>query len=206
MKSPPIVFLGAGGHAAVCLDVFQGSGRDVRGYLAPEPSDLPIPHLGTDEDAAGVLTADVDAFVAIGDNRARLRLVRDLLARNISVATAISAGAVVSPSVRLGHGTVVMPGAVVNARTTLGDGVVLNTSSSVDHDARIHDGAHIGPGSHLAGTVTVGEGTFLGIGTIVIPGRTIGSWVIVGAGGVVVDDLGDAAVYTGVPAKLQRRL
>ena len=202
----PVVFIGAGGHAAVCLDVFHQSGREVVGYFAPNASGLGIPHLGTDDDLSAFVTSDVETFVAIGDNRVRLRLVRQLLESGQSVASAISTHAAISPSARIGTGTVVMPGAVVNARTTLGNAVILNTSASVDHDGQIHDGVHIAPGSHLAGNVTVGEGTFLGVGTVVIPGRTIGSWVIVGAGGVVADDLTEAAVYTGVPARLRRVL
>jgi UDP-perosamine 4-acetyltransferase len=202
----PVVFVGAGGHAAVCLDVFESSGREVLGYVAPESSKLPIPHLGSDDTLATLLTPEIEAFVAIGNNEVRLRLVRELLGMGISLATATSASATISMSARLGRGTVVMPGAVVNARASLGDGVILNTLASVDHDGNIHDGVHIGPGSHLAGTVTVGEGAFLGAGTIVIPDRVIGSWVVVGAGGVVVDDLGDAAVYAGVPARRRRSL
>ena len=198
----PVVFLGAGGHAQVCLDVFTSFGRDVIGYVAPAPCDLGLPHLGTDDTSTDVLHSGVDAFVAVGDNRRRIGIIRRLLEMGISVASCASSSSVVSTSVRLGRGTVVMPGAVVNAGTSLGDGVVVNTSASIDHDGRVGDGAHIGPGSHLAGRVNVGEGAFLGIGTLVIPDRTIGPWVTTGAGTVVVADLLDAGTYSGVPARL----
>ena len=199
--SRPVVFLGAGGHAKVCLDVFRSFGRDVIGYVAPEPCDLGLAHLGTDDTSTDVLHPGVEAFVAVGDNRVRIGIIRQLLAMGISVASCASSHSIVSPSARLGRGTVAMPGAVVNAGTSLGDGVVVNTSASIDHDCRVGDGAHIGPGSHLAGRVTVGEGAFLGIGTLVIPERTIGPWVTTGAGAVVVADLLDAGTYSGVPAK-----
>jgi sugar O-acyltransferase (sialic acid O-acetyltransferase NeuD family) len=200
----PVVFLGAGGHAEVCLDVFRSCGRDVIGYLAPEPCGLRLPHLGTDDTSTDVLHAGVEAFVAVGDNRVRIGIIRQLIEMGVDVASCASSHSIVAPSARLGLGTVVMPGAVVNAGTTLGDGVVVNTSASIDHDGRVGDGAHIGPGSHLAGRVTVGEGAFLGIGTLVIPDRTIGPWVTTGAGAVVVADLLDAGTYSGVPAKRHR--
>ena len=198
----PVVFLGAGGHARVCLDVFRSVGRDVIGYVAPEPCDLELPHLGTDDTSTEVLHPGVEAFVAVGNNRVRIGILRRLLELGISVASCASGYSILSASVRLGRGTVVMPGAVVNAGTLLGDGVVVNTSASIDHDGRVGDGAHIGPGCHLAGRVDVGEGAFLGIGTLVIPDRTIGPWVTTGAGAVVVADLLDAGTYSGVPARL----
>ena len=200
----PVVLVGGGGHAAVCLDVFRSAGREVLGYVAPRPSSLDLRHLGDDSNLDRVLADGCDAFVAIGDNAVRLQIVRSLLGRGHTVASVASAHAVVSPSAAVGSGSIVMPGAVVNARTRLADAVIVNTSASVDHDGSVGDGAHIAPGCHLAGAVTIGEGAFLGAGVIVIPERSIAPWSIVGAGAVVTSDLDERGLYVGVPARRRR--
>ena len=184
-----MVLVGGGGHAAVCLDVLRSAGRLVLGYVAPEPSELDAAHLGGDEDLSRLLGGQAEAFVAIGGNALRGRIVRELLDAGERWPRAPARRSTVSPSARLGRGTIVMPGAVVNARSRLGDAVIVNTSASVDHDCVIGDGVHVAPGSHLAGGVTVGASCFLGVGTIVIPGVAIATGTTTGAGAVVVRDL-----------------
>jgi UDP-perosamine 4-acetyltransferase len=199
-----IVFVGGGGHAAVCLDVFRSAGRDVVGYLAPSPSDrLDLPYLGDDGALVSYAGSDVAIFVAVGSNERRLALGE--LARSVGcrLDQAVSAAAVMSPSATIGEGSVVMPGAIVNARTRVGAAVIVNTGATVDHDCVIGDGAHLAPGCHVAGGVDVGRGAFLGVGVSVIPDRTIGEWTVVGAGAAVVADLPAHVIAVGVPARVR---
>jgi UDP-perosamine 4-acetyltransferase len=200
-----VIFIGGGGHAAVCRDVFESAGRQVIGHVSAEAGDLDLPHLGVDgqlEELVRKHTADV--FVAIGANRVRLRLLRSLSDAGMTIASAVDEGARVAPSVTIGAGTVIMPGAVINARTIIGEGVIINTSASVDHDGQVADGAHIAPGSHLAGGVRVGEGAFVGVGVSVIPNCRIGEWSIIGAGAAVIGRIESHCTAVGVPARLVR--
>ncbi len=200
-----VVFIGGGGHAAVCLDVFRSCGRHVIGYVAPQPGELDCAHLGDDTILDGIDASTTEVFVAIGSNKTRVILLDRLRTMGIAAATAIDRNAIVSPSASIGDGSVVMPGAIVNARSVVGSGVILNTASSIDHDCVLDDAVHIGPGSHLAGWVTVGRGALVGVGVSVIPGCTIGPWAVVGAGGCVVGDIEEDTVNVGVPAKAVRR-
>ncbi|MCU1393900.1 MAG: perB [Ilumatobacteraceae bacterium] len=202
---PGVIFVGGGGHAAVCLDVFRSAGRIVLGYVAPQQSQLNIDHLGTDGELSPLLAAhSAEVFVAIGDNSRRLTLFDQLVGQGFVGASAAHASAVVDRTVRIGAGTVVMAGVVVNARSAIGNAVILNTSSSVDHDCVIGDGSHVGPGSHLAGSIHLGRGCFLGVGVSVVPGITIGERTTVGAGGTVIGDLPAGVVAVGVPAAVVR--
>lgn len=196
-----VVLVGGGGHAAVCLDVLRAAGHEILGYIANDPSELDLVHLGDDSTINELSTTECSIFVAVGDNKLRMRLIQNAALRGHRFARAVSPNAVVSASVTIGECSVIMPGVVINARTTIGVGVIVNTSASIDHDGRVGDFAHIAPGCHLAGSVSVGSGAFLGVGVSVIPGRSIGDWAIVGAGAAVVTDIAPSVTAVGVPAR-----
>jgi UDP-perosamine 4-acetyltransferase len=207
MNSEAVVIVGSGGHAKVVIELIRAEGKyQIKGCTGLGESGFvlgDIPILGTDSVLPAILANGAKkAFVAIGDNHLRLRLLDQVSKMGFELINAISPGAVVSPSATLGCGIAIMAGAIINASTQIGDGAIINTNASVDHDCRIGSGAHIGPGSVLAGNVEIGSETFLGVGTCVVPGIRIGSRTIVGAGSVVVRDIPDGVTAMGVPARI----
>lgn len=199
-----VVVLGAGGHAAVCLDSLLEAGANVLGTVAPRPPEreLQVEYLGDESKLPALLSSGVRrAFVAIGDNQARSELMAAVAARGFALVNAVSPHARVSGTAVLGVNVAVMAGGVVNAYARLGDGAVVNTGATVDHDVALGRVTHVAPGCHLAGAVHVGEGAFLGVGTAVVPGIRVGAWARTGAGAVVVHDVGDEVLAVGVPAR-----
>ena len=207
MNSEPVVIIGSGGHAKVVIELIRAEGRyQVKGCTGLGESGFvlgDVPILGTDSVLPAMLANGAKkAFVAIGDNHLRLRLLAQVLEMGFELINAVSPNAVVSPSAILGRGIAIMAGAIINASAEIGDGAIINTNAGVDHDCRIGRGAHIGPGSTLAGNVEIGCESFLGARTCVIPGVRIGSRAIVGAGSVVVRDIPDDVTAMGVPAHI----
>jgi UDP-perosamine 4-acetyltransferase len=199
-----VVVLGAGGHAVVCIDSLIESGLDVVGAVAPAAPDrqLQVAHLGDDAVLDDLLADGVrQAFVAVGDNRARGAVMASVAERGFALTNAVSPRAHLAGTVRLGTNVAVMAGAVVNAYAWLDDGAILNTGATVDHDVRLGRCTHVAPGSHLAGNVELADGAFLGVGTSVVPGVRIGAWSQLGAGAVVVADVPDHVLAVGVPAR-----
>jgi UDP-perosamine 4-acetyltransferase len=203
------VVIGSGGHAKVVIDILREHGditlagcisRDTPGEAANG-----VPVLGGDEMLPDMLEKGVtSAIVALGDNRLRLRMLNYVISTGFDLLNAVSRHAVVSPSVRVGAGTVIMPGAIVNAETCIADGVIINTGATVDHDCHLAAGAHVGPGANLAGCVHIETGAFIGTGACVIPRMRVGAWSVVGAGAVVISDVPDNSVCAGVPARFIR--
>ncbi len=142
------------------------------------------------------------AFVAIGDNRLRDKLCRQMAESGFELVKAISPRAFIAQSAKLESGIAVMAGAVIHAETQIGDYAVINTNASVDHECVIGTACHIAPGSTLSGSVTVARGTLPGTGTKVIDGIRIGQWSVVGAGAAVVRDIPDYCTAVGVPARV----
>ena len=143
-------------------------------------------------------------IVSIGVNRIRKMIVERLKANNpdIKFATAIHPSAVISPSAKIGEGTVVMAGAVINADAVIGNHCIVNTGATVDHDCKIGDYCHIAPGVNISGATHVGEGTWVGVGSCVIQCLNIGKNCMIGAGSVVVKDIPDNVTAFGCPAKV----
>jgi sugar O-acyltransferase (sialic acid O-acetyltransferase NeuD family) len=206
MSGERAVVLGAGGHAKVVIATLQAAGWAVVAALDDDAElvggrVLDVEVAGTVRDLAA--WDDVAAITAVGDGRARQRLVARVEAERPRVvwATAVHPAAFVHPGVRLGPGSVVFAGAVVQPDTEIGAHAIVNTAASVDHDGRLGDFVHLAPGARLAGHVEVGEGALLGIGCQVLPGRRIGAWAVVGAGATVVRDVGDGWTVVGTPAR-----
>ena len=142
------------------------------------------------------------AFVALGEPNIRLSLLEKLKNNGYSIPSLIHPSALLSPSAKIGNGSILLPQSVVCSETNIGDGVIINTSASVDHQCDIHNGVHICPGVNLAGEVVVGEKSWIGIGSCVKECIKIGKDVVVGAGAAVVCDLPDSIIAKGVPAKI----
>lgn len=140
------------------------------------------------------------AVIAIGDNDARRRLSEHAKSLGLRLPVLIHPNAYVSPSARLGDGTVVMAGAIVNTHVKTGELAIINTRASVDHDCELGDNVHIAPGVNICGNVTIGDGTLIGVGASVLPGLIIGSDSIVGAGAVVIRDVPSNSTVVGCPA------
>lgn len=206
----PLLILGAGGHAKVLAEAALACG--LASHLAflddrPIGSVLGWPVLGPLAlvRAASLQQQWPQAVVAIGDAATRLSWLDQLQGLGFALPVIAHPRAQISPSARIGAGSVLFAQAVVQAESTLGRGVILNTACSVDHDCRLDDGVHICPGARLGGEVAVGPRSWIGIGASVVQRIRIGGQVTVGAGAAVVSDLPDGVTAVGVPARVLRQ-
>lgn len=201
-----VVILGAGGHCKVIIDLLeQNQEYKIKGIIdsSKEKMFVGIPIIGDDSDLGAIYNDGVThAFVAIGNNGIRRKLIECLKEIGYTLINVISPTAIVSKHAELGTGIVIMPGSIINAYAEIEDGCIINTSATIDHDTKIKAFSHIAPGTHIAGNSSVGEGSFLGVGTNVIDGVHIGSNVTVGAGSTVIGDIQDNCIVVGTPAKV----
>ena len=198
--------LGAGGHGKVIKDILNANGVKVQAFVDDNPDvnecgGRPVLH-----DATGLSPM----IVSIGVNCIRKAVVEKLVENarvngsTIEFATAVHPLAVVSPSAKIGDGSVVMAGAVINADAVIGKHCIVNTGATVDHECVIGDYCHIAPGVNISGGTHVGEGTWIGVGSCVIQGIKIGKNCMIGAGSIVVRDIPDNVVAYGNPCKVVR--
>jgi sugar O-acyltransferase (sialic acid O-acetyltransferase NeuD family) len=204
---------GGGGHGKVIADLVRALGHEIVGFVDADPDKMDrevepgggrvviseASFLRCIEEG-DLLPEGADAVaLAIGDNRRRVDAMSRL--RPERIPALVHPGAVVSPSARIGEGSVVFARAVIHASARVGAGVIVNTAAVVEHDCVVSDGAHLAPASVLAGGARVGEMSWIGAGAVVIQGRTVGREVMVGAGAAVISDVADRTTVVGVPAR-----
>ncbi len=202
------VIVGAGGHAKVIVEILRHAGR-FRPVACVSPTRrietvLGVPVVGSDDALPLLFRHGVrHAFVAIGDNALRCRLIDNVKRLGFSLATAVSPAAHLAASCRIHPGAALMPGCCVGSDTLVAEGVIVNTGAVADHDCQLLQCCHVGPGASLAGSVHVQPLAFVATGATVIPNRTIGQSAIVGAGAVVVRDIPANMLAVGVPARVR---
>ena len=200
-----LIIVGAGGHGAVVAEAARESDQwqDIA-FLDDDESIeviLDFPVAGKIDKLDALVSKDSELVVAIGNNRRRLELSREIIERGLRLATVIHPGATISRSATIGAGTVVFAGAIVNARAKIGRACIINTGATIDHDCVLEDGVHVSPGANLAGSVRVEECAWIGIGSSVRETVTIGRDSVIGAGSAVVSDIPGAVTAGGVPAR-----
>ena len=198
----PILLVGAGGHAASCIDVIeQHGGFTVAGLIGEAhevgQSVLSYPVLGTDADLPALIGHYGNALVTVGQIKSpqlRIRLFEQLKRLGATLPTIISPRGYVSPHARVGEGTIVMHGAVVNARASVGNNCILNTLSLVEHDAIVADHCHIATAAVINGEVTIAAGTFVGSNTSIRQCVRIGERCLIGMGQRILTDCGAGTI------------
>ncbi len=186
---------GASGHAKVIMDILAANNIMIDALVddngeVKELQGVPVIH-----SAEGCSPF----IISIGNNKIR-KMIADRL--DCEFMSAVHPSAIVSPTAKIGEGTVVMQGAVIQADAVIGKHCIINTAATVDHDCRIGDYVHISPNVSLCGNVQVGEGTQIGVGSVVVPGVKIGRWSLVCAGSVVTKDIPDYCIASGNRCKV----
>lgn len=204
-----LVILCAGGHGKVVADCAKCMGYSDIEFLDDNrmgDAVLGFPVVGSTDEADRYDKATTDFFVAIGNNRVRIDMLRKLVQSGCNITTIIHPKTVISEFAEIGEGTLVMPGAVINAGAKIGFGVIINTRVCVDHDCIIGDGVHISPGAILGGTARVGDGTWVCSGAVVSNNVTVGANSLIAAGSAVVRNVDDFVLVAGMPATVKKRI
>lgn len=196
-----IVIVGAGALGREVLAALQAAGRSVAAFLVePGYPTAPIHEIPVcDTPATLMADAGISFLVAVGDGRARSRLVSSL--GQVRFATGVHPAATLGPHVVLGEGVMILGPVSATTDIVIGPHTLVNPGCVLAHDCSLGPFVSLGPGVSLAGRVTIEEGVSLGVGAVVAPDCRIGAWAVVGAGAVVIRDVEPGTTVAGVPAR-----
>jgi len=218
-QKTPVVILGAGGYAAMVLEILSTQPEvavigctDKAGGLSERSlgDGVSLRILG-DDDVLPELSdkqPGLKAVLALGPDlmEARARLALQLARLGIGALTAIHPRATISRLAALGEGTVVGAGAILAAGTSVGRHCALTLGASVDHDAQLGNNVFVGQGARVSSSVEVQDNVVIEMGASINSRVVVGEGARVTGGAFVNTDVPDRAVVVGVPARVVRYL
>lgn len=138
------------------------------------------------------------AVVAIGDPNSREKVVQGL--RHGQRFTTVIHKTAINQS-GTNDGLIMCPFSVITTDCTIGKHVHLNLHSDIGHDCKIGDYVTLAPSARVSGKCIIGNRVHIGSNAVIREGVTVCDNVTIGAGAVVLNDITEAGVYVGVPAK-----
>ena len=208
-----IVLIGGGDHCTAVIDVIERTGEyQIIGFVDKCNDSKTLndtyPWLGNDEMLPELAQQYENFHITIGHIKSS-RPRRILYERLQSIAgrfpIIICPTATISPSAKIGPGTVVMSKVVVSAQANIGCNSIVNSGTIIEHHSRVGDHVHISTSATLNGRCAVGSDSFVGSGGIIREGVSIGRNAIIGAASYVNRNIPDNVTAFGVPAKAQAR-
>ncbi|MBA4804673.1 MAG: acetyltransferase [Brevundimonas sp.] len=205
-ERPPLLVLGAGGHARVVADALLAAGESVAGFIDARPSSggelvTGLPVLGTDEELLAGRWPGSPIANGLGRLPLRRNLQERLQAAGRPIVGARHPAAIISPFAHVDPTAQVFAGAIVQAGARVGAGCIINTGAIIEHDCQLGEFTHCGPGSILCGGVRTGAEVHVGAGAVIREGVFAGPGLVLGAGAAMVRDHEGGGVLTGVPAR-----
>lgn len=211
---PPIIVIGAGGHALVVADALLAAGEVVLGFTDADPSrhgrrlcNLPV--LGDDDRVLAGLASDsthlVNGIGGVGGAGLRQRVQERLQKIGWRFVGVRHPSAIVSSFARVEDGVQLLAASVVQAGADIAGGCIVNTGAVVEHDCRLGEHVHVAPRALLCGDVEIGARSHVGAGAVVRQGLRLGRDTVVGAGAVVIRNHTGGGILIGVPATLMDR-
>ena len=209
---PPLILLGAGGHAKVLLALVQAAQRHVIGVCDPQlvAEDKEywrgVRVLGRDEAIEHYNPHEVGLINGIGKlvgSSRRTHLYTSLRQRGYRFPTLVHPSAWVAADARLSEGVQIMAGVCIQPGCRVGENSIVNTHASIDHDCDIAEHVHIAPGATLCGNVRVDSRAFIGAGAVILQNLTVGADAVVGAGTTLSRDLAPGHTRIGTASRFK---
>ena len=161
-----LLILGAGGYGKTIADLArQLNCYDKIAFLDDGKTGPNV--LGPCADYLQFADDCTEIYPAFGNNEIRMRWLNTLEEEGIPVPTLVHPRAYVSPTAKLGEGTMVLPMAVVNTGVRVENGCIINIGALIDHDSVIGEGCHLAPGAIVKAENRIPAGVKIDSGNVI---------------------------------------
>jgi sugar O-acyltransferase (sialic acid O-acetyltransferase NeuD family) len=179
----PLIIIGAGGGAKMCIDALEiSTDYQVVGLLDDKvdigDNVLKIPVIGNLNCIKELIEINITSFViafgVLERRNKRFDLYTSLKELGCKFPNIIHPRAIVEKSVELGEGNVILAGANIGSSVKLGNLNYINNNSLVSHDCVLIDNIHIAPAAALASSIIIESHVLVGMNTTLYFGIKIG--------------------------------
>jgi sugar O-acyltransferase (sialic acid O-acetyltransferase NeuD family) len=179
----PIIIIGAGGGAKMCIDALRDSNIYIIVGLLDDSVSLgtkvfDVPVVGNLNSIDLLIESSIFNFVlafgVLEKRKKRYDLYLTLKEKGCLFPNIIHSKAIVEKSVIMGEGNVILAGANVGSSVILGDLNYINNNSLISHDCRLLNNIHIAPSAVLASSINVKSHVLIGMNSTLYYGLNIG--------------------------------
>lgn len=144
MMNKNLLIIGAGGHGRVVKETAEAMNSFEKIDFLDDNSQATI---GKCKDYKFFINEYAYAFVAFGNNELRKKWVEELIETGFHLPVLIHPTAYISPSAKIGLGSIICAKAVVNTNVDIDKGCIISIGALVDHDSFINEYSHINSGA-----------------------------------------------------------
>lgn len=179
----PIIIIGAGGGAKMCIDaLIDSNDYFVVGLLDDKVSlgvkILGVPVVGNLNSIDSLLELSINNFIiafgVLEKRKKRFELFLELKEKGCLFPNVVHPKAIVEKSVNMGSGNVILAGANVGSSVVLGDLNYINNNSLISHDCCLFNNIHIAPSAVLASSIKIKSHVLIGMNCTLYYGINIG--------------------------------
>ena len=123
------------------------------------------------------------------------------ISKEIPFGKLIHSTSYIDPEAVISDGVIIFPGCIIDQYVEIKENVLMQLGCNIAHNTIICEHSYLSPSISLAGYVTIEECCNIGINTIIIDHITLGANVQTGGGTVVINNISEAGIYVGNPAR-----
>lgn len=179
----PVIIIGAGGGAKMCIDALRES-KDFKVVgLLDDNVDLgvkvlEVPVVGNLKSIDSLLEMTINNFIiafgVLEKRKKRYELFLELKEKGCIFPNIVHPHAIVEKSVLMGCGNVILAGANVGSSVVLGNLNYINNNSLISHDCHLMDNIHVAPSAVLASSIKIKSHVLIGMNSTLYYGIEIG--------------------------------
>lgn len=149
-----LLIVGAGGHGQVVKETVDALGKFERIEFLDDVNPKAIGKLEEMEKFRDHFDC---IFPAVGNNELRRKIMENAKKLNYEVPVLVHPTAYVSPSAKLGEGTIVEAMAVIHTKAVVKEGCIIAIGTLIDHEAEIEKYTYISYGTTVKANAKVGQ-------------------------------------------------
>lgn len=173
MKKKKILIIGSGGHAKSCIEIIEQTKQyKIIGLIDNNPfkriNNYKV--LFKDNEFKKIKKITKNIVIGVGDlkhSKLRKKIYLKYKNKGFIFPIIVAKNAVISPTAKIGEGSVIFNNVVINRDVKIGLNCLINNNSLIEHDTILKNNCHISTSVTINGNSVIEENSFIGSGSII---------------------------------------